>query len=83
MHSQDTVIITDASVPRPDGGTPFAMVSDDGRSFWELTSLLWWAGGSDIEAMSFARPVLVHRGATFTERRVRHFRAFREASRRS
>jgi len=75
MHSQDTIIITEASVPRPDGGVPFILVSDDGTEFWELTSLLYWAGGSDIEALSFARPVLVARGATFTERRVRHYRA--------
>jgi hypothetical protein len=27
-----------------------------------------------MEALSFARPVLVDRGATFTDRPVRHFR---------
>jgi hypothetical protein len=75
MRPRDTMIITEASLPRPDGGAPFALVSDDGTIFWELTSLLRWAGGSDIEAMSFARPVLVDRGATFTERPVRHYRA--------
>jgi hypothetical protein len=74
MHSQDTMIITEASLPRPDGGAPLALVSDDGNVFWELTSLLRWAGGSDIEAMSVVRPVLVDRGATFTERPVRHYR---------
>jgi hypothetical protein len=74
MHSQDTMIITEASLPRPDGGAPLALVSDDGNVFWELTSLLRWAGGSDIEAMSVVRPVLVDRGATFTERPVRNYR---------
>jgi hypothetical protein len=71
MHSQDTMIITEASVPRSDGGAPIVLVSDDGTLFWGLTSLLRWAGGSDMEAISFARPVLVDRGATFTERPVR------------
>ena len=75
MSSQDTVIITEASLPRPDGGAPFALVSDDGDEFRELTSLPRWAGGSDLEAISFVRAVLVDRGATFTERPVRHYRA--------
>jgi hypothetical protein len=75
MPSQDTMIITEASVPRSDGGGPIVLVSDDGNVFWELTSLLRWAGGSDLEAISVVRPVLVDRGATFTERPVRHCRA--------
>jgi hypothetical protein len=75
MHSQDAMILTEASLPRPDGGASFALVSDDGTPFWERTSVLRWARGSDREAISFARPVLVDRGATFTERPVRHYRA--------
>jgi hypothetical protein len=69
------MIITEASVPRSDGGGPIVLVSDDGTVFWELTSLLRWAGGSNMEAMSVVRPVLVDRGATFTERLVRRYRA--------
>jgi hypothetical protein len=75
MHSQDTMIITEASLPRPDGGAPFALVSDDGHHVLGTDEPVALGGGSDMEAMSFARPVLVDRGATFTERLVRDHRA--------
>jgi hypothetical protein len=64
MHSQDTVLLTEASLPRPHGGTPFALVSDDGDEFWGLTSLLRWAGGSDRQAMSQRPP---NQGVPVTE----------------